>query len=266
MLYGLYWVQMMANRIPYLLKTYPNRPSTLGFWTDHVTGASVDTLRVVAVILLFAALYLAWGPKKQSFYAVKKYFATAILFEGIYWLAFSPDLVRRLVTGMQPQILFVGFIIQAVTVGPLLVILSYKAWHYKVGERNNLIKWGCIAGVAYIFGILINNLLKWFGMSGQQGLLVLFTGVSTWGVLNTAVTCTLALVFAIIGSYMLIKGSNRKLAVRLLGLAVFLFGLYFTLFIAYSWFAPRAWAFVMLTEIWPAALIGLGLGLLREKL
>jgi hypothetical protein len=44
-----------------------------------------------------------------------------------------------------------------------------------------------------------------------------------------------------------------------------IFGLHFAFYIVYSWFAPGAWAFVMLTEIWPVPLIGLGIGMLRGK-
>jgi hypothetical protein len=83
-LFGLYWVQHAYNRL--LLDLIENRPllQTSSFWLDHVFGAIADRLRIVAVIILFIAAYLAWGPKKQTFYAVKKYLATAILFEGIY--------------------------------------------------------------------------------------------------------------------------------------------------------------------------------------
>ena len=272
MLFGLYWVQMAYNRIPYLLKNYPNRPSTLQFWTDHVTGATVDTLRVVAVILFFVALYLAWGPKKQSFYAVKKYLATAILFEGIYWLAVLPDNVRRLVTGMQPQLLYVGFLFEILGASILLIVLATKVWKYKVGSRNNLIKWGCFAGISYIFAMWIYNMFRWLSMSGLFGAvdtrlaIDLFGGITSIGFLNTAITLTLSLVFAICGSYLLVKRNNQKLGTQLTGLAILLFGLHFILYTIYAWFSPNEWAFVLvLTQIWPMPIIGVGIGLLMRK-
>ncbi len=272
MLFGLYWVQMIYNRIPYLLQTDPNRHLTLQFWTDHVTGGIVDTLRVVAVILLFVALYLAWGPKKQSFYAVKKYLAIAILFEGIYWLAVLPDIVRRLVTGLQPQLLYVGFLFEILGASILVIVLATKVWKYKVGSRKYLIKWGCFAGISYIFAMWIYNMFRWLSMSGLVGevdprlAINIFSGITSIGFLNTAITLTLSLVFAICASYLLVKRNNKKLGTQLAGLAILLFGLHFILYTIYAWFAPNEWAFVLvLTQIWPMPIIGVGIGLLLKK-
>ena len=267
MLYDLYWIRGVYTRIyerllenlPDITAKYPN------FYIDHVAGGIADTLRLIAVILLFIAAYLAWGPKKQPFTAEKKYAAIFILFEAIYWLAILPFNLLNIARERSPLLLYVGFVIQILAAAPLLIILSVKTWRYKEGARNNFIKWGCITGIGYIFGMWINNTLRWFSMSGQRGLADLFTGITTLGFLNTAITLTLSLAFAIAGSYILIKRNNWKLAVRLLGLAILLFGLHFVLYIAYSWFAPDAWRFVLLTEIWPVPLIGLGIGMLKGK-
>ena len=272
MLFDLYWVQMIYNRIPYLLETDPNRYLTLQFWTDHVTGAIIDTLRVVAVILIFVALYLAWGPKKQSFYSVKKYLAIAILFEGTYWLAVLPDIVRRLVTGLQPQFLYVGFLFEILSASILLIVLATKVWKYEVGSKKYLIKWGCFAGISYIFAMWIYNMFRWLSMSGLLGevdprlAINLFGGITSIGFLNTAITLTLSLVFAIYSSYLIVKRNNNKLGTQLAGLAILLFGLHFILYTIYAWFAPNEWAFVLvLTQIWPMPIIGVGIGLLMKK-
>lgn len=272
LLFGLYWVQMIYNRIPYLLATDPNRYLTLQFWTDHVTGAIIDTLRVVAVILIFVALYLTWGPKKRPFYSVKKYLALAILFEGTYWLAVLPDIVRRLAAGLQPQFLYVGFLFEILSASILLIVLATKVWKYEVGSRKYLIKWGCFAGISYIFAMWIYNMFRWLSMSGLLGevdprlAINLFSGITSIGFLNTAITLTLSLVFAISGSYLIVKRNNRKLGSQFAGLAILLFGLHFILYTIYAWFAPNEWAFVLvLTQIWPMPIIGVGIGLLMKK-
>ncbi len=272
LLFGLYWVQMIYNRIPYLLQTDPNRYLTLQFWTDHVTGAIIDTLRVVAVILLFVGLYLAWGPKKRPFSSVKKYLATAVLFEGIYWLAVLPDITRRLVTGQQPTLLYVGFLFEILGASILLIVLATKIWKYKVGSKRNLIRWGCYAGISYIFAMWIYNMFRWLSMSGLIGqvdprlAINILGGITSIGFLNTAITLTLSLAFAITATYLLTKRNNRKLGTRLAGLAILLFGLHFILYTIYAWFAPGEWAFVLvLTQIWPMPIIGVGVGLLMGK-
>ncbi len=267
MLYDLYWIRGVYTRIfgilfenlPDILAKHPN------FYIDYVAGGIYDPLRLIAVILIFTAAYLAWGPKKQSFVAVRKLIAIPILFEALYWLGILPLNLWLISGGRSPLLLYVGFVIQIIVAAPLLLILSFKTWKFKDASRNSLVKWGCMAGAGYVFGMWINNMLRWFSMSGQLGLPDLFTGVTTLGFLNTAITLTLSLVFAIVGSFIFVGKNNRKLAIRLLGLAVLLFGLYFAFYVVYSWFAPGAWRFVLLTEIWPIPLTGLGAGMLKGE-
>jgi hypothetical protein len=267
MLFEVYWIrsvytsiyERLLENLPDITVKYPN------FYIDIVAGASAATLRFAATIILFFAAYLAWGTKKQPFASIKKYLAIAVLFESIYFIAQFPFTLQNVIRGRSPILLFIGFMIQSLVAAPLLVALSVKIWRYKEGAKDNLVKWGCLAGIGYIFGMWANNIFKWFGMSGQRGLLDLFSGITTLGFLNTAITLTLSLAFAISGSYLLIIKDNRKTAWRLLGLAILLFGLYFALYIAYSWFAPNAWRFVMLTEIWPFPLLVLGISLLKKE-
>jgi hypothetical protein len=269
-LYGAYWVQSTYNwlyvrlqqNVPNLLAAYPN------FYIDHVASAIGDTFRLVGVIVLFIAAYLGWGPRKQSFFALKKYIAIAISFEAIYWFAILPYNIQS-VARTNVQLLSLGFFFQILAAAPLLLTLAVIVWKYKVGARTKLVKWGCIAGIGYIFGMWINYLLRWLGQSGSTDPRLtggLFSGFTAVGFFNTVLTLTLSLVFAVAGSYMLIKQNNKKRSTQLLGVAILLFGLYFAIYILYCWFAPNAWRFVLLTDIWPAPLIGLGIGLLRGKI
>jgi hypothetical protein len=271
-LFSFYWVQNAYNRVN--LDLIQNRPllNSSSFWLDHVFGAVADTLRIVAVILLVVSAYLAWGPKKLPFYAVKKYLAIAILFEAIFWLAVLPEITKRIAMGREPLLLYVGVLLEILAAGPLLVALGIKVWKYRVGARNDLIKMGCLSGIGYIFAMWIYNMFRWLSMSGIFGAADprlaanLFSGITALGFLNTALTLTLSLVFAIAGSYILFKPNNQKLATQLIGIAILLFGLYFVLYVLYAWFAPNEWAFVLvLTQIWLAPLVALGVGLLKGK-
>ena len=267
MLYDLYWVrgvytrvyQMLLENLPDITAKYAN------FYIDHVAGGIADTLRLMAVILLFVTAYLSWGPKKRPFSSVKKYVAIAILFEAAYWLAILPFNLWNILRGWSPLFLYVGFAAQIVVAGALLVVLSTKVWRYEGRSRENLVKWICLAVVGYIFGVWANHTLRWISMSGPGGLSDLLSGFTVLGFLNTVITLTLSLSFAAAGSFILIQRANRKLGVRLLGVAILLFGLYFAFYMAYAWFAPNAWRFVLLTEIWPVTLAGLGIGFLKGK-
>jgi hypothetical protein len=272
-LFALYWVLNAYNRVH--LDLIENRPllNSSSFWLDHVFGAIADTLRIVAVILLIVAAYLTWGPKKQPFHAVKKYLATAIFLEAIFWLAVLPEIIKRIAMGRDPLLLYVGVLLEILAAGPLLLALGIKVWKYKKGTRKDLIKTGCFAGIGYIFAMWIYNMFRWLSMSGIFGAADprlaanLFSGITALGFLNTALTLTLSLVFAIVGSYMLIKRNNQKRATQLIGIAILHFGLYFALYVLYAWFAPNEWAFVLvLTQIWLASLVGLGIGLLKGKI
>jgi hypothetical protein len=267
MVYDLYWIRGVYTRInAILLENLPDITAKYSnFYVDHVAGGIADTLRLVAVILLFIAVYLVWGPKKQPFTAVKKYVAISIVFEAIYWLAILPYNLESIVRARSPLLLYAGFAAQIIVAAIPLILLSAKVWKYQGEARVNLVKWGCLAGIGYIFGMWINHSFRWISMSGQNGLADLLSGITALGFLNTVVTLTLSLVFAIAGSYILIRRRNRKLAMSLLGSAVFLFGLYFAFYIVYAWFAPNAWRFVLLTEIWPVPLLGLGIGILKRK-
>ena len=110
-LFSLYWVQNAYNCVN--LDLIENRPllNSSSFWLDHVFGAVADTLRIVAVILLVVSAYFAWGPKKLSFHAVKKYLSIAILFEAIFWLAVLPEITKRIALGRDPLLLYVGVLL-----------------------------------------------------------------------------------------------------------------------------------------------------------
>ena len=264
MLFGLYWVQSAYGSVH--LDIIQNRPFLdlslgLNLWLDHVIGSIADTLRIIAVIFLFLTVYLAWGPKKQPFTSVKKYLAAAALFEAVYWLAILPFNLVNIATGWSPQLLYIGFAFQILAAGLPLLILAAKLWRYKTGTKADLLRWGCVAGVGYVFGMWINIMFRWLSMG-----LDLTSGIVVFGFLNTAVTLMLSLVFAVAGAYLLIRQSNSTFAVRLIGVAVLLFGLHFAFYIVYAWFAPNAWRFVLLTEIWPLPLIGLSIGMFRGKL
>lgn len=268
MAYDLYWIRgvftliynILIQNLPDIVAKHPN------FYYDYVAGAIANSLRLIAVILVLLSAYLVWGPKPKPFTSVRKYVAVALSFEAVYFLAILPLNLLQIIRGRSPFLLYVGFIVQILVASPLLLALSIKVWHYKENAKENLVKWACLAGVGYIIGIWFNGVLRWFGMSESAGVGLLLTGITSFGFLSSVVFLSLSLIFAIVGFYTLLKKGNRKLIVRLFGVALIMLGLNFVIYTLYSWLAPGAWKFVLLTEIWPVPLLAVGLGMLKGEI
>jgi hypothetical protein len=98
-------------------------------------------------------------------------------------------------------------------------------------------------------------------MTSFSGFVLLLRGISGFGFLNSVITLSMSLVFAVAGFYTLRKEKNRKMSMRLLSLALIFVGLHFVFFLVFS-ASVNAWKFVLLTEIWPITFLGLGLSML----
>ena len=235
------------------------------FWVDYVlTGVIGDGIRLAAVVLGLISAYLVWGPRREDFSSVKKNVARGVLFEGIYFLTLLPISII-FVTRDSAPILMIAFIIQILMVSPVLIVLSRKIYGYTEVSKANVIKWLCIAGLVYLAGILINNVFRWFSMAASAGLDFILGGITSLGFLSTVITLSLSLVFAVTGAYALLRKDNKKLSTRLFALALIMVGLHFVIFIVYS-AITNSLNFVWLTEIWPVALLGLGIGMLKGEM
>jgi hypothetical protein len=265
--YDLYWLLgALAN--PYYL-SYGDLPenfvplSTL-IATDYVLPVIGNIFRLIGVSLALLSLYLVWGPKANPFSNVKKKTAVALLFEGIYFLSLLP-LNILFVFYLGPLPLFIAFILQALLVSPLLTVLSFKVWHYRKTAEETVLKWAGIAAIGYLIGIWINNVFRWLSMTYIEGVGFLISDVTSLGFLNSIITLSLSLIFAVAGFYTLPKKENKRLSTRLFAIAVIMLGLHFVIFILCS-AITNAWKWIPLTEIWPIVLLGLGLNMLRGEI
>lgn len=249
------WYRFLLNGIPsrFLFSVY--------FITDYLGTTIGVVFRVVGVFIALAIVYLVWGPKPRSFLNVKKKFAVALLFEGIYFLLLLPINVYYLTRGLVP-VLFIGYIMETAVVSPFLFVLSFKIWRYKESAETNLLKWGSLAAIGYMVHIWIGNVFRWLSMVNESGITFLLNGIILAGFLNSIVTLSLSLIFAVVGFYLLSNKRDRYVATRMFGIALILLGLHFVIFIAYSVIAGSSVSFILLTEIWPITLLGLGMSML----
>ena len=71
----------------------------------------------------------------RTFLNVKKKVAIAIVLEGSYFLTYLPITIYYLNRGVV-LMLFVGYLLQIISVFPLLAILSVKIWRYNSSKAN----------------------------------------------------------------------------------------------------------------------------------
>lgn len=264
--YILYWLLgALAN--PYFL-SYGDLPENFAplsilIATDYVLPVIGNIFRLIGVSLALLSLYLVWGPKPNPFSTVKKKAAFALLCEGIFFLLLLPVNVL-FVFYLGPLPIFIAFILQALLVSPLLTVLSFKVWRYRKNDEETVLKWAGIAAIGYLIGIWIINVFRWLSMVDLEGVGFLIGDITSLGFLNPIITLSLSLIFAVAGFCILQKKENRRLSTRLIAVALIMLGLHFVIFILYSAITD-AWRWVLLTEIWPMALLGLGLNMLRGE-
>ena len=210
------------------------------------------------------SVYLVWGPKSKLFENVKKYIAIALLFEGIYFLMLLPTNVIRIVEGRSPFFLYFAFILQILLISPFPIVLSRKVWRYQKTAKASVLKWSSIAAIGYLTGIWIINVFRWLSMTESEGIGFILSGITSLGFLNSIITLSLSLIFAVAGVYTLSKKEHGTLSTRLFALALITLGLHFVIYIIYSIIA-NALKWVLLVEIWPIMLLGLGLSMLAQK-
>jgi hypothetical protein len=263
--YNFYWLySALVN--PYYL-SYGDLPENLLHLliaTDYVLPVIGNIFRLIGVSLALLSLYLVWGPKPTPFSNVKKKTAAALLFEGIYFLSLLPVNIL-LIFYLGPLPIFIAFILQALLVSPLLTVLSFKVWRYRKTAEETVLKWACIAAIDYLIGIWIVNVSRGLSMISIEGVGSLISDVTSLGFLNPIITLSPSLIFAVAGFYNLQKRGNIRLSTRLIAAALIMLGLHFVIFILYS-AITNAWKWILLTEIWPIVLLGLGLSMLRGKM
>ncbi len=258
--YALYWLPSILGRIFTVLSSrIPPFPSF--FWADPFLAGIGALFRFIGICSALLSVYLVWGPNLKPFSGIKKYIAAALLFEGFYFLSGLPVEIILIARMRYSFLLPFGFILQGLLVSPLLVVLSLKVWRYQETDRRSLLKWTSVAGIGYLIGIWFNNVFKWLSMTESTGVGVILSGITSLGFLNSVVTLSLSLIFGVVGVYSLLKKENRKLSARLFAIALIMLGLHFVDFILYT-AITNSWKWVLLTEIWPVTLLGLGLSML----
>jgi hypothetical protein len=234
------------------------------FWVDYVlTGLIGDVIRLAGVILALASAYMLWGPKPKPFINAKKRVAAAVLCEATFFLTLLPITLIALAQSVAP-LLMLAYTLQILLVSPVLIWFSRKIWTYTENAKANVIKWAGIAALSYIAGIWVNNVFNWLNTAATAGAEAVLSGITLLGFLNAVVTLSSALVFAVAACYTLLKKADSRQTTKLYAWALILLGTYFVVFILYS-ALNNTLKSMLLVEIWPVTLLGLGLGMLKGE-
>ncbi len=265
LVYVLYWLSATFETVySYILRGITMRQLlSMYFFSDVLVPTVGIVLRFVGVSLALALVYLVWGSKAWSFMRVKKKVAVAVFFEGVYFLSFLPITLFYLGRGFLVT-LFVGYLLETIAVFPLLAVLSLKIWRYSGSKKTKLLTWISVASIGYLAHIWISNVFRWLSMVEISGLAFLFQGSVIIGFLNSIITLSLSLIFAVVGHYFLSCRDNRKLSTKMFGAALILLSLHFIIYILYSVVVGASLYSIMLVEVWPVTVLGLGLVMFLE--
>jgi hypothetical protein len=263
-----YWIPAGLSRISAFVFASNGTIFRYGDWMYlwMELSASVATIvRIIGVLIGFSILFLFWHGGKGIF-EIKKWLASALVVESFYYAMVGfPSGIYMMGSGYggQYRMMGVSFFLQFLFTTPLLAILAIKVYRYEKSPNGfQSWKWVGAAFVGYIAALFANSVLKWFEMVSVEGIAVFPIGIRAPGALSAFVLMSLALVFAVVGAFSLVK--RKSSAIRWLGLALALVGLHYLVFVAFSYFS-NILNFAMLAEVWTIPLLGLGLSMLRMK-
>ena len=263
--YVLYWLSATFDTLyTYILRGITLSQFLSAYFLSDVLALTIGiVLRFIGLCLVFGVVYLVWGSKAWSFARVKKKIAAAVFFEGVYFLSFLPIAIFYLGSGFLST-LFIGYILETISVFPLLTVLSLKIWRYNGSIKTKLANWISLASIGYLTHIWISNMFRWLSMVEMSGLDFLFQGSVVIGFLNSVITLSLSLIIAVAGYYYLSIKDNLKIGIKLFGAALIFLSLHFIIYIIYSVFVGASLYSIMLVENWPVAVLGLGLVMLLK--
>lgn len=234
------------------------------FWAASIGQNAL----VVGAVFGLVSIFLVWGVSK-SFVRVRGWVAAALLLESAYYIGFVPTVFLLLNPDSSHAFfrlpyLGTAYLLQILFTVPFLIVLAVKVMGYSgPADKPGLLKWGGVAFAGLIGALWANAVLRWFDMLSAGGIAFLFSGIRGLGFFDAIILMSLALIFAVVGGYRLVK-QKAVSAVNFLGLSMAMVALQYVIFLAYSYMV-NVMASAFLIDVWTAPLLGLGLSLLITK-
>lgn len=220
----------------------------LYYGSEGVAGSVAIVLRAVGGFFAFYAAFLWWRKKDAALPAIRKKVGTALLLEAGFFLALIPSIIAAFAYNLTTEYLFyfdhtperillfgtaIPCLAIVLVVPPLLLKLRSTIKHQ--APTQEIIKWGALTGVAYLFVVFwFNYTMLWaatmvpypraYQVYGFDFLLqptnFLSFAITVFGLLALATTALAAALPAI-------KKQPLKLNLTHVGIVMVSFGSYF---------------------------------------
>ncbi len=263
---------ILLNSFPAIYRIYTIIQSSIEiidpFWTlfwffSELFGEIGLIVRFVGACLFVAFAWILLRRKEFSL----SVFRRAILLEGIHFLFYIPfiaylfarptNTTAALITYRETAI---SYTIQTILVFSSLIVLYIKTRRLKI-ETVQLLKWGAIAVVNYIFALWIKHFL--FNLYALP--IDVVNPVLLVGLLNSTLTMLIAAIILFFASMPVIRGKITSFNSRVVGSTFILIGVYFIIYILVALVDSGYLAFLPLTELWAISFSILGVGFLIER-
>ena len=150
----------------------------LYYGSEGVAGSVAILLRAFAGAFAFYAAFLFWRKKDNAIPAIRKGVSMALLLEAGFFLSLIPSIIAAFAYNLTSEYLFYfdhtpGLLLLYGTAIPCLAIvlvvpplmLKLRAAIKHESPREEIAKWSCLTGVAYLFVVFwFNYSMLWAGV------------------------------------------------------------------------------------------------------
>ena len=265
----------------------------LYYGSEGVAGSVAIVLRAFAGAFAFYAAFLFWRKKDNAIPTIRKSVSMALLLEAGFFLSLIPSIIAAFAYNSTSEYLFYfdhtpGLLLLYGTAIPCLAIvlvvppllLKLRATIKHESPKEEIAKWSCLTGVAYLFVVFwFNYSMLWAGVMvpyprayQQYGLDFLLQptnllsfAVTVFGLFALAIT-------ALVSTLPAIKKQLTDLNLTRVGIVLMAFGGYFVFNTLYYYLTggygahPSVWYEVIgplhNPNLWAIACVFLGLPLL----
>jgi hypothetical protein len=245
------------------------RRSGLMFTVMELSWAVGTIARFFGVLVGIGILVILVLKPNKELYSMRKWIALALSIEAFYYgsVAFPSGLVLvgvgRSAASLNNFSLGIAYLLQGLFTVPFLAILAVKVGQYKkLKEGFRSMGLVGLAFAGYVVALWANVVFRWVDMVAIEGFGFFSIGLRTIGSLTAFIIMSLALIFSLVGAYSLAK--RRGSALKWLGLALAMVGLYYLTYLLYSYYSNMM-GWVWLVDVWTIPLLGLGITLLVTK-